>query len=232
MASSAFCRRPSASYSARGHSVVGLGVHDRDVGVGHRLAHGTGRRARDRHDDHRVLARAVALDHQDAEAFRERGDVGCRRLRREHVLQAVVAVVLGGRCREDVGERSPDGAEVRGAVVADVGEEARRREALPQDERRAGGQRREHAGVERVAVEQRHRAVEDIVGREGRPNSAAVRASLRHLHRLGCPGRPRREDEEHQRRRVGFRRYFQRRRAGLVRAIVPPLGERSPKQTW
>ena len=43
----------------------------------------------------------------------------------------------GRRCREDVRERAPDGAEERRAVVLHVGEEARRGESAAQQQRGA-----------------------------------------------------------------------------------------------
>ena len=107
------------------------------------------------------------------------------------------------RCREDVRERAPDGAEERRAVVLHVGQEARCGESPAQQQRRARLHRREHARRERVAVEQRHRAVEDVVGRRTpcapRPRGAA----LGHADGLRRARRARREDQEVQRLRVG-----------------------------
>ena len=150
----------------RGHStpVSGSTTATSLPGAGRPSAPGL--RVADRRDDDRALARSVAADERDAEPLAERGRVGRRRLGRERELHAVVAVVGRRRRREHVRQRAPDGVEVRRVEAPDVGEERRRRELAPQRDRRAGRQRGHEVRRERVAVEQRHRAVQDVVGRE------------------------------------------------------------------
>ena len=118
--------------------------------------------------------------------------------------------------------------------VAHVGEERRRREPAPQRERRAAGEARgTTVDVERVAVEQRHRAVQDVVGRRT-ASARAVRAADPGVqpHRLRCAGRARREDQQEQvvgggERRRATARAGERRRAPCRRPSAPTTCDRS-----
>ncbi len=90
---------------------------------------------------------------------------------------------------EDVGQSPAHVVEIGDAVTPDIGEELRRREPSPDHQAGAGGQGRDDAGVESVAVEHGHGAVENVVGREARPRghgqAGVAQSSLAHSDRLG-----------------------------------------------
>ena len=107
-----------------------------------------------------------------------------------------------GRCRggEDVGQRLADVGEAGGTEVTDVGEEARRAEAARQRHRRAHRQRGCPQGHDGVAVEERHRAVADVVALEPVARRGAAgdggQAALGAAHRLGVPRGARGEEQQ------------------------------------
>ena len=183
--------------------LTGLGAHDGQVHAANRLA--------DRalgHTEHRVhggaaLALAVALDQEAAKPLAEAVAVAHRRLGAECALQRVVSVVgsLGGG--QDVGDRLADVAELRGPESAHVVEEGGRAEARPHRDGRADHHRRAPKRHERVAVEERHGAVADVVGGVAvarcRHLGDAGQPTLGALDRLGHAGRTRGEDQEVQR---------------------------------
>ena len=181
--------------------VARLRVEHDDVDAFGRLAQRVLRHAGVRRDHDAALARAVALDDEATEAAAKLLAVGGRRLRAEAVLQLVVGVVGRFGLGEDVAQRPADVVEVRRVVPAHVGHELRRRELAAQRDRRAADDRREQVGQQRVAVEQRHGAIQNVVGpeRDRALRSRARRPALRHLHRLRRTRRPRREDQAVQR---------------------------------
>ena len=176
MASAALSRRPSSSNRAAGHSssVSGSTIAASMPSGGR--AQRVGQRRHRRHDD-RVLAGAVAGEARDAEPLAERPHVRRRRLGGQRELHPVVAVLGGRRGGEHVGQGPADRAEERGAVAAHVGHELRRRELRAQGDGGATAQGRQDDGVERVAVEERHGAVEHVVGTD--PAGAAWRPARR-----------------------------------------------------
>ena len=79
----------------------------------------------------------------------------------EHDLEPVVAVVRRGRGSQDVAERPTDGGREGHVVRPDVVQPLTRREAVAQHQPATVGQRGKQRGVQRVAVCQRQRAVQD-----------------------------------------------------------------------
>ena len=141
-------------------------VDHRDVDAFVGSTEGAGRHPGERLDHHRPLAGAVALDHEAPEAAPELLAVARRGLRPEAPLELVVGILRALGHGEDVGQRPADVVEVGAAVPAHVGQERRGREPGSQHHAGAGVDGGEQVGEERVAVEERHGAVQDVVARE------------------------------------------------------------------
>lgn len=173
-----------------------------------------------------TLARPVALEQRGAEAAPELVLVGRRRLGAEPAHQRVVRVRRGLGRGQQVAERLADIGEEGRAEVADVRKELRRREFRGQADGRADRERGRPQRHDGVAVEQRHRAVVDVLahvpelvpGRVGDHREAALRAP----HRLGDTGRPGGEQQQEQRIRPAHRDGFRpvRRDPGRVAGVV------------
>ena len=187
-----------ASNCARGHSPLVARVDDHDpLGT---EAERALRHAGNAADVGAAFGGAVAVLHRALEALREALDVEVGGLVAEHPGERVVGVVgLLGR-REDVRQRLAHVVEVRDAVLAHVGEEARRREPSAQHTGCTHHEPRREPGDDRVGVEQRHHLVHHVVGHEvlHLTELAARRRgpALRQDARLRRAARPRREQQE------------------------------------
>ena len=146
-----------------------------------------------------ALGRAVRVDDLDAEAAGELLDDLRRALVAERDPQRVVRVVGVLGLGEQVAERLAGVVEVRGAVVPDVGQPARRGELAGQPDARAVHDRRRPADLHRVRVEERHADVADVVGAEVHDDAHAIagdeQTALRADHGLRRVRRPAREDQ-------------------------------------
>ena len=160
---------------------------------------------------------AVALNEVAPETLAEAVAVADRGLGAEGALQRVLGVVGSLGRGEDVGDRLAHVAELGGAEAADVVDEGRGAEAGAGGDGRAHQHRRPPKRHQRVAVEQGHGAVADVIGRVAvagtRHLGDAGQPALRAAHRLGHARRPRREDQEEERGLVDRRRHPQRGRA-------------------
>ena len=179
------------------------------------------------HAEHRVdrrtaLALSVALDEVAPEALAEAVPVAHGGLRPEGTLERVVGVVGSFGSGEDVRDRLAHVAELGGTEAAHVVEEGGGAEAGPHGDGGPDHDRRPPQRHEGVAVEERHGAVADVVGRvavaRGGHLGDAGQPALGAPDGLGDAGRPRGEDQEVQRVLVDvFRPLDQcpgRRRAG------------------
>ena len=202
MASSAFSSRPAASKRAGGHSCVVCGrqITMSSPGTGSPRDPGGVSGVTFMHRP--ALARPVPLHQPAAEPLLEGGPVGARRLGPEPLPQGIVGVVGTLGRGEHVGQRLPHVGEPSGPVPPYVGQETRCAEPPAERHRRPHRQRRRPQRHDGVAVEERHRAVADVVALEavpgGRPPGYGGQPSLCAPHRLRIARRSRREEKEEQ----------------------------------
>ncbi len=181
-----------------GALLAGLAVHD------HRAREGTAQRAAGGVggplDGRPALRGPVGVLDGAAEPLGEPRHVGLRRLVAETTAQGVLGVVgVFGR-GQDVGQGLAHVVEVGDPVAPHVDEELAGAEPIAQGGGGPGGQRRRPSGHEGVGVEERHGQIAHVVGAElvhlrhdgADPGEAALAAEAR----LGCPGRPRGEEEQ------------------------------------
>ncbi len=152
------------------------------------------------------------------------------------LVKRVVGVVGALGCREDVGDRLADVAELRRAEPPDVVEEGRRAEAGPHRNGRTDHDRGPPQRHERVAVEQRHRAVTDVVRRVAVPGRRHPRdvgqPALGAADGLRHAGRPGREDQQVQGLLVDVARSLhQRLRRRTARRTPSPTPRSAPSRS-
>ena len=138
-------------------------------------------------DDDRILGRAETVPHQRVEPAAEFVDVSVARLVAERDAKRVVGVVRLFGSGQDVSQRLADVVHVRNAVPSDVVQEPRRRE-LRGSHRRAGRDRHAPARHQRIGMEERHRQVARVVGRDvellHQVRTRHQHHEVRYLHRL------------------------------------------------